>query len=74
MSDHSSDSIHLSLSCSVSFVKSEESYISELERDLKTVEPYQFEPVASSDSSAEPNTEVEDDDSGGEETLHSTDW
>ena len=74
MSDDSNDSIHLSLSCSVSSVESEESYVSELEEDLKTVEPYQFEPVASSDSSAEPDTEVEDDDSGDEERLRSTNW
>ena len=53
MSDGSSDSGDLSLSCSVSSVESEESEVSELEGSLKTVEPYQFEPVASSDSSAE---------------------
>ena len=50
MSDGSSDSGDLSLSCSVSSVESEESEVSELESYLKTVEPYQFEPVPSSDS------------------------
>ena len=39
MSDRSSDSGDLSLSCSVSSVESEES-VSEVEGDLETVEPY----------------------------------
>ena len=40
MSDRSSDSGDLSLSCSVSSVESEESEVSEVEGDLETVEPY----------------------------------
>ena len=70
MSDSCNDSGDLSLSCSVYSVESEES---EVEGDLETVEPYQFEPVAS-DSSAESDTEAEDDDSGDEERLRSRDW
>ena len=35
-----------SLSCSASSVESKESEVSEVEGDLETVEPYQFEPVA----------------------------
>ena len=46
LSDSSNDSCDLSLSCSVSSVESEESEVSEVERDLETVEPYQFEPAA----------------------------
>ena len=34
------------LLCSVSSIDSEESEVSEVEGDLETVEPYQFEPVA----------------------------
>lgn len=71
MSDGSGDSSDLYLSCSVSSVKNEES---ELEGDLKIVEPYRFEPVASSDSSLQSDTELDDDDSGDEERLSSTDW
>ena len=71
MSDGSDDSSDLYLSCSVSSVKNEES---ELEGDLKIVEPYRFEPVASSDSSLQSDTELDDDDSGDEERLSSTDW
>ena len=44
-----------------------------MEGDLETVEPYQFEAVAT-DSPAEPDTEAEDDDSGDEERLCSRDW
>ena len=44
-----------------------------MEDDLETVEPYQFEPVAS-DSSTESDTEAEDDDSGVEDRLRSRDW
>ena len=73
MSDSSNDSGDLSLSCSVSSVESEESEVSEVEGDLETVEPYQFEPVAS-DSSAESNTEAENDDSEDEDRLRSRDW
>ena len=69
MSDSRNDSGDLSLSCSV---ESEESEVSEVEGDLETVEPYQFELVAS-DSSAESDTEV-DDDSGDEQRLRSRDW
>ena len=72
MSDSSNDSGDLSLSCSVSSVESKESEVSEVEGDLETVEPYQFEPVAS-DSSAESDTEAEDDDSGNKEGLCSRD-
>ena len=42
----------LSNSCLVSSVESKESEVSKVEGDLETVEPYQFEPVAS-DSSVE---------------------
>ena len=73
MSDSSNDSGDLSLFCSVSSVDTEESEVSEAEGDLETVEPYQFEPVAS-DSSTESDTEVEDDDSGVEDRLRSRDW
>ena len=52
MSDSSNDSGDLSLFCSVSSVDTEESEVSEVEGDLETVEPCQFEPVAS-DSSTE---------------------
>ena len=44
-----------------------------MEGDLETVKPYQFEPVAS-DSSAESDTEAEDDHSGDKDRLHSRDW
>ena len=71
MSDSSNDS---GVFCSVSFVDSEESEVSEAEGDLETVEPYQFEPVALSDSSTESDTEAEDDDSGVKDRLHSRDW
>ena len=70
MSDSRNDSGDLSLSCSV---ESEESEVSEVEGDLETVEPCQFELVAS-DSSAESDTEAEDDDSGDEQRLRSRDW
>ena len=74
MSDRSSDSSDLCLSCSVSSVENQESELSEVEGDLKMVEPYQFEPVASSESSAQSDTGVDDDDSGDEERLRSRDW
>ena len=45
-----------------------------MEDDLKTVEPYRFECVTSSDSSAQSDTEVDDDDLGDEERLRSRDW
>ena len=48
------------------------SEVSEVEGDLETVKLYQFEPIASV-SSAESDTEAEDDDSGDEERLHSRD-
>ena len=51
MSGDSSDSGDLSLSCSVSSVEIEELEVLEVECYLGTVEPYQFELVAS-DSSA----------------------
>ena len=73
MSDSSNNSGDLSLSCSVSSVESKESEVSEVEGDLETVEPYQFEPVAS-DSSPESDREVEDDDSGDKERLRNRDW
>ena len=50
------------------------SEVSELEGDLATIEPYQFEPLASSDSSSESDTEPEHDDSGDEDRIHNTDW
>ena len=74
MSDGSGDSADLYLSCSVSSVENEESELSELEGDLKIVEPYRFEPIASTDSSLQSDTELDDDDSGDEERLSSTDW
>ena len=73
MSDSSNDSGDLSLFCSVSSIDTEESEVSEVEGDLETVEPYQFEPVAS-DSSTESDTEAEDDDSGVEDRLRSRYW
>ena len=48
MSNSNNDSGTLSLSCSVSSFKSEESEVSEVEGDLETVESYQFEAIASS--------------------------
>ena len=56
------------LLCSVSSIDSEESEVSEVEGDLETVKPYQFEPVAS-DSSTESDIEAEDDDSRVEDRL-----
>ena len=73
MNDSSSDSHDLSLSCSVSSVEKEESEVSAVEDDPETVEPYQFEPVAS-DSSAEMDTEEDGDDSVNEERLCSRYW
>ena len=64
MSDVSGDSSDLYLSCSVSSVDNEESELSELEGDLQIVEPYRFEPIASSESSLQSDTELDDDDSG----------
>ena len=69
----SNNSGNLSLFCSVSSVDSEESEVPEAEGDLETVEPYQFEPVAS-DSSTESDTKAEDDDSGVEDRLRSRYW
>ena len=74
MGDDGSDSGDLSLSCSVSSFESKESEVSELEDDLATIEPYQFEMLASSDSSSESDTEPEHDDSGDKDRLHNTDW
>ena len=51
MMGNSSDSGNLSLSCLISSVEIEEMEVLEVESYLETVEPYQFEPVAS-DSSA----------------------
>ena len=68
-----SDSNNLSLFCSVSFVDSKESEVSEVESDLETVEPYQFEPIVS-DSSTESDIEADDNDSGVEDRLFSRDW
>ena len=73
ISDSSNDSGNLSLFCSVSSIDTKESKVPEVEGDLETVEPYQFEPVAS-DSSTVSDTEVEDDDSGVEDRLRSRDW
>ena len=42
-----------------------------MEGDLETVEPYQFEPIAS-DLSAESDTEAEDDDSRDEDSAAET--
>ena len=50
MNGDSSDSGYLSLSCSVSSVKIEELEVLEVESCLETVEPYQFEPIASDPS------------------------
>ena len=81
MSNSSSDSVDLSLSFSVSSVKSEEYEASEVEGDLETVEAYQFEPKVSDHSpgerfedTAESVAEAGDDDSGDKERLHSRDW
>ena len=73
MSDSSNDSGNLSLFFSVSSIDTEESKVPEVEGDLETVEPYQFESVAS-DSSTESDTEAEDTDSGVEDRLRSRDW
>ena len=70
MSDSSNNAGDLSLFCSVSSI---ESQVSEVEGDLEIVEPYLFEPVAS-DSPAESDTEVQDDNSGDEERFCSRDW
>ena len=70
VSDSRNDSGDLGLCCSVSFVESKESEVSEVEGDLQTVEGYQFDPVAC-DS---PATEAEDDGSGDEERLRSREW
>ena len=68
MSDNSSDSGDLSLSCSFSPVESDQSDVSEVEDGLQTIEPYQFEPVASeSDSHTEPEAVVVDDGDPGDE-------
>ena len=45
----------------------------EVEGDLETVEPYQFEPEVS-DSPAELHTEAGDDDYRDEERLDNRDW
>ena len=76
MSDSSSDTGDLDLSCSFSSVDSDQSEVSELEDTPGTIEPYQFEPLASeSDSHTEPEADVvDDDDSGDDERLHSTNW
>ena len=73
MNDSTNNAGDLSLSCSVSSVESEESQVSEVKDDQETVEPYQFEPVAS-DSPAESDTAAQDDDSGDEERFRSRDW
>ncbi|KAL5494339.1 hypothetical protein EMCRGX_G015652 [Ephydatia muelleri] len=75
-SDSSSDTGDLDLSCSFSSVDSDQSEVSELEDTPGTIEPYQFEPLASeSDSHTEPEADVvDDDDSGDDERLHSTNW
>ena len=69
MSDSSNN---FGLFCSVSSINSEESEVSEVEGDLETVEPYQFEPVAS-DSSTESDIEADDNDSGVKDRLCSRD-
>ena len=69
MSNSSNDSGDLSLSCSVSSIENEESEVSEVEGDLETVVPYQFEP-----DSSESNTEADHDDSEDEERLRNRDW
>ena len=70
MSDSSNN---FGLFCSVSSIDSEESEVSEVEGDLETVKPYQFEPIVS-DSSTESDIEADDDDSGVEDRLCSRDW
>ena len=47
MNGDNSDSGNLSLSCSVSSVEIGELEVLEVESYLETIEPYQFEPVAS---------------------------
>ena len=64
MSDSSNN---FGLFCSVSSIDSKESEVSEVEDDLETVEPYQFEPIVSGSST---DSDIEaDDDSGVEDTL-----
>ena len=70
MSDSSNN---FGLFCSVSSIDSKESEVSDVEDDLETVEPYQFEPVAS-DASTDSDIEADDDDSGVEDRLCSRDW
>ena len=50
MSDNSNDSGNISLFFSVSSIDTKESEVPEVEGDLETVEPYQFESVASDSS------------------------
>ena len=70
MSDSSNN---FGLFCSVSSIDSKESEVSEVEDDLETVEPYQFEPIVSN-SSIESDIEADDNDSGVEDRLCSRDW
>ena len=74
MSDDSSDSCVLSLSCSVSSsTDSESSGNSELEGDPGTIEPYQFE-LYGSDSPAESDDSEDHGDPEDDDRLHSRDW
>ena len=73
MSGDSSDSGELSLSCSVSSVEIEESEVSAVDGYPETIEPYQFEPVATNPSS-EADAEEEDGNFGDEERIHSRHW
>ena len=66
----SNSSNNFGLLCSVSSIDSKESEVSKVEGDLETVEPYQFEPIVS-DSSTEPDTEADDNNSGVEDRLRS---
>ena len=74
MSDDSSNSCVLSLSCFVSSsTDCECSGNSELEGDLGTIEPYQFEP-SGSDSPAESDDSEDHGDPEDDDRLHSKDW
>ena len=76
MSDRSSDSGDFSLCCSFSSVENDKLEVSELDNPPKTIEPYQFEPVASkSDNYIEPDVDIGyGRDTEDEERLHGRNW
>ena len=74
MSDGSSDTGDLDLSCSFPSVDSDQSEVSELEDTPGTIEPYQFKPLASeSESHTEPEADLVDEDNSGDDD-HSRNW